>query len=116
MEYCSQLNVLNYECLLITGKKFSPSYLLIFFKVQLSTEYVLKLEFKPKHDWEQGRSQRVGPAPPIEMLFQIFRLNFSWNMSKMHYFSNKFSKIAKRYRGFPPPATLNLQHWWPEVP
>jgi len=25
-------------------------------------------------------------------------------MSKMHYFSNKFSKIAK-----------NLQYWWPEV-
>jgi len=26
--------------------------------------------------------------------FQIFKLNFSWNMSKMHYFSDKFSKIA----------------------
>jgi len=31
------------------------------------------------------------------MLFQFFRLNFSEDMSKMHYFSNKFSKIAKRY-------------------
>jgi len=39
----------------------------------------------------QGRSPR---EPPIEMLFQIFRLNFSWNMPKMHYFSCKFSKIA----------------------
>jgi len=39
-------------------------------------------------------------------LFQIFRLNFSWGMSKMHYFSNKFSKITK---------PLNLQHWWLEV-
>jgi len=28
-------------------------------------------------------------------------------MSKMHYFSNKFSKIAKR-GGFSPPAPLNL--------
>jgi len=38
-----------------------------------------------------------GPGlPQIEMLFQIFRLNFSWDMSKMHYFSHKFSKIAKR--------------------
>jgi len=49
----------------------------------------------------QGRSQGVspgGPGPhPIKMWFQIFRLNFSWNMSKIHYFSNKFSKIAKRW-------------------
>jgi len=29
-------------------------------------------------------------------------------MPKMHYFSNKFSKIAKRW-------PLNLQYWWPEV-
>jgi len=36
-------------------------------------------------------------------------------MSKMHYFSNKFSKFAKRW-GFPPPAPLNLQYWWLEVP
>jgi len=34
-------------------------------------------------------------------------------MPKMHYFSNKFSKIASA-GGFPPPAYL-LQHWWPEV-
>jgi len=36
-------------------------------------------------------------------------------MSKIHYFSNKFSKIVKRW-GFPLPAPLNLQYWWPEVP
>jgi len=29
--------------------------------------------------------------------FQIFRLNFSSDMSKIHYFSNKFSKIVKRW-------------------
>jgi len=28
---------------------------------------------------------------------QIFRLNFSRDMSKMRCFSNKFSKIAKRW-------------------
>jgi len=33
----------------------------------------------------------------------------------MHYFGNKFSKIAMRW-GFPPPARPNLQYWWPEVP
>jgi len=38
-------------------------------------------------------------------------------MPKMHYFSNKFSKIAKRLGliSSPPPASLNLQYWWPEV-
>jgi len=53
----------------------------------------------------QGRSQRGiqgARAPLIEMLFQIFKLNFSWNMSKLHCFSNKFSKITK---------PLNLQYW-----
>jgi len=45
-----------------------------------------------------------GPHPPIEMLFQIVSLNFSGDMSKlMHYFSNKFSKIAKR-QGFSAPS------------
>jgi len=29
-------------------------------------------------------------------------------MSKMHYFSNKFSKIAKRWGLSAPPALLNL--------
>jgi len=43
----------------------------------------------------QERSQ--GAAPPIEMMFQDFRFNFSWDMPKMHYFSNKFWKIAKRW-------------------
>jgi len=37
-------------------------------------------------------------------------------MSKMHYFRNKFSKIAKRWGGSPPLTPLNLQYWWPEVP
>jgi len=44
----------------------------------------------------QECSQEVGPGPSIEMLFQIFKLNFSRNMSNLHYFSDKFSKIAKR--------------------
>jgi len=35
-------------------------------------------------------------------------------MSKMHYISNKFSKIAKHW-GFPSPAPLNLQYWWLKV-
>jgi len=35
-------------------------------------------------------------------------------MPKMHYFSNKFSKIAKRWR-LTAPTILNLQYWWPEV-
>jgi len=35
-------------------------------------------------------------------------------MPKMHYFSNKFSKIAKRW-GVPHPAPLNLRCWRPEV-
>jgi len=44
-----------------------------------------------------GKAVARGPGPPINMLFQIFRLNFSRDMSKMHYFSNKFSKIAQRW-------------------
>jgi len=35
-------------------------------------------------------------------------------MPKMHYFSNKFSKIAKRW-GYPTPVTLKLRFWWSEV-
>jgi len=35
-------------------------------------------------------------------------------MPKMHYFSNKFSKIAKRW-GLSAPAPLSLRFWWPEV-
>jgi len=35
-------------------------------------------------------------------------------MSKMHYFSDKFFKIAKRWV-FPTPASLNLQYWWPAL-
>jgi len=44
----------------------------------------------------RGGSREPIP-PPIKMLLQIFRLNFSFDMSKMHYFSNKFKKIAKRW-------------------
>jgi len=33
-------------------------------------------------------------------------------MSKMHYFSNKFSEGAG---GSPLPAPLNLRYWWPKV-
>jgi len=58
---------------------------------------------------------RESGPPPIKMLFQIFRLNLSWDLSEMYYFSNKFSKIFKRW-GFPPPAPLNLQYWKPEIP
>jgi len=49
--------------------------------------------------YKQGRSQGGpgSPAPPIKMLFQVFKLNFSRDVPKMHYFSNKFSKIAKRW-------------------
>jgi len=36
-------------------------------------------------------------------------------MSKMLCFSNKFSKIAKRW-GLSVPAPLNLQYWWFKVP
>jgi len=36
-------------------------------------------------------------------------------MSKLHYFCNKFSKIAKRWR-LSNPAPVNLQYRWPEVP
>jgi len=62
-------------------------------------------------DYNQGRSQGVGPEgsahPSIEMLFQIFKLNFSWDMSKMNYFSDKFLKIAKRWsRAFSPQRRL----------
>jgi len=35
-------------------------------------------------------------------------------MAKMHFLSNKFSKIAKRWE-LSAPAPLNLQYWCPEV-
>jgi len=43
MEYSSQHNLLQYECYQCQKKYFSPRYLFILFKVQLSSEYVLKL-------------------------------------------------------------------------
>jgi len=42
LEYCSQNNVLHFKCYNCQTKIFSLSYLLILFKVQLSSEYVLK--------------------------------------------------------------------------
>jgi len=42
LENCSLLNVLHFECYHCQTKLFSQSYLLILFKVQLSSEYVLK--------------------------------------------------------------------------
>jgi len=36
-------------------------------------------------------------------------------MSKMRYFNNKFSKIAKRWRLCSCGAQLPLRFWWPEV-
>jgi len=32
-------------------------------------------------------------GPSIEMLFQVFRLNFSWDMPKMHFFVTNFQKL-----------------------
>jgi len=46
--------------------------------------------------------------------FQIFRLNFSWDVLKMYYFRNKFPKIAKHW-GWRAPASFNLRFWWPQV-
>jgi len=43
--------------------------------------------------------------------FHVFRLNFSGDMSKTHYFSNKFSKIAKRCVESPPSSALVLVTW-----
>jgi len=45
LEYCLQHNVLDFECYHCQTKIFGPSYLLILFKVQLSSEYVLKRVF-----------------------------------------------------------------------
>jgi len=33
-------------------------------------------------------------------------------MSKMHYLVTNFQKSPSA-GGFPPPAPLNLQYWWP---
>jgi len=34
-------------------------------------------------------------------------------MSKLHYFSNKYSKIAKHW-GLSGPSTLSIRYWWPK--
>jgi len=49
LEYCSQHNVLHYECYHCQTKIFQPALLLIIFKAKLSSEYVLKQKFKPKY-------------------------------------------------------------------
>jgi len=58
--------------------------------------FYLRNHKQTKRHCEQGRSQGCpgGPGPLIEMLFQIFKLNCSCDMPKMHYFSNTFSKLA----------------------
>jgi len=49
IEYCSQHNVLHYECYHCQTKFFSPSYLLfLMFSYRQTSEFVLKQEFKPK--------------------------------------------------------------------
>jgi len=51
------------------------------------------------------------------MLFQIFRLNFSWAETclKCTILVTNFQKSPSA-GGFPPQAPLNLQYWWSEVP
>jgi len=70
--------------------------------------YACVVHFRGFALWMQGRSRgRPGaqPSPSIDLLFQVFRLNFSWDMSKMHYFNIKFSKVAKRWELSAPSAT-----------
>jgi len=55
----------------------------------------------------KGVARGAGP-PPIEMLFQVFEVNFKLRCAKMHYFGNKFSKIARRW-GLSAPSALNIQ-------
>jgi len=73
----------------------------------------------------QGRSERGVPSSPqskcclaflrtVNEQITDFWLKFSWDMPKMHYFSNKFSKIFQCW-GASPPAPFNLQFWWSEV-
>jgi len=49
-----------------------------------------------------------GPPPsPEKKCFKIFRLNFSWDMSKMHYFIvTFFRKSPSAGDSLPPPALL----------
>jgi len=61
--------------------------------------YLLYVKVRTVIEWRQpnqikfkGVARGGNLGSPIEMLFQIFRLNFSWNMPKMYYFSNKFQK------------------------
>jgi len=62
---------------------------------------------------EQGRSQRGarGARPPIEMLFQVFKLNFSCEIClKFIILVTNFQKLPSA-GGSPPLALLNLQFW-----
>jgi len=47
--------------------------------------------------WRGDKDVARGPRPPNRSVVLDFGLNFSRDMPKMHYFSNKFSKIAKRW-------------------
>jgi len=50
--------------------------------------------FKFSKFFARTKSGPGGP-PPNRNVVLGFWLNFSWDMPKMHYFSNKFSKIDK---------------------
>jgi len=65
----------------------------------LQTYYMSRLLNNTPAINTQGRSQAGpgGPHLPNRNLFQVFKLNFSWDVPKMHYFSNKFKKIDKRW-------------------
>jgi len=65
----------------------------IWFSSQTGTNFFCRNRQVPS----KGVARGGGPPPTIEMSFQIFRLNFSWDKFKMRYFSNKFSKIALNF-------------------
>jgi len=56
---------------------------------------------KPNSNSE-SRAEPGEPALSIEMLFQAFKLNFSWDMPKVHYFITNFQKSPQR------PLTFNF--------
>jgi len=83
-------NIESVNLLVLIGSK-NLYWLKILFEIDLFrialNMHVLLYTKGVARGWTQG----ARPPSPIEMLFQIFRLNFR---SKMSYFSNKFSKIA----------------------
>jgi len=72
----------------------------------LKLQAILQMSLTPVEVKGVARGAQEARPPPIEM-FQVFKLNFSRDVPKMHYFSNKFSEIAKRW-GFSAPAPLNF--------